>query len=152
MRLLEFQAKRMLAEQDIPIPSSVLVRDVSELQKISYPAVLKAQVPVGGRSKAGAIRHVFSIAEAEATANTLLSMAVKGYAVKAVLVEEICCIEKEYYLACLSDKELNRSMIIASAAGGIDIEMITRKSPKKIGKKTCRSTDGFASIRYQSVG
>jgi succinyl-CoA synthetase beta subunit len=136
MRLLEFQAKRMLAELDVPIPDSVLVKDVSELQKISYPAVLKAQVPVGGRGKAGAIRHVSSIAEAEAAANTLLSMAVKGYAVKAVLAEEICCIEKEYYLACLSDKALNRSLIIASAAGGIDVEMITRKSPDKLVKRT----------------
>lgn len=135
MRLLEFQAKRMLAEQDIPIPSSVLVRDVSELQKISYPAVLKAQVPVGGRGKAGAIRNVSSIAEAEATASTLLSMEVKGYSANAVLAEEICCIEKEYYLACLNDKELNRSMIIASAAGGIDIEMIARKSPDKLVKR-----------------
>ena len=135
MWLLEFQAKRMLAEQEIPIPNSVLVREVSELQKIAYPVVLKAQVPVGGRSKAGAIQHVSSIAEAKATANTLLSMEVKGYSVKAVLAEEICCIEKEYYLACLSDKELNRPMIIASAAGGIDIEMITRKSPKKLVKR-----------------
>jgi len=135
MRLLEFQAKRMLAEQEIPIPNSVLIRDVSELQKIAYPVVLKAQVPAGGRSRAGAIQHVSSIAEAKATANTLLSMEVKGYAVKAVLAEEICCIEKEYYLACLSDKELNRSMIIASAAGGIDIEMTTRKSSKKLVKR-----------------
>ena len=135
MRLLEFQAKRMLAGQDIPVPDGVLVRNVSELEKISYPVVLKAQVPVGGRGKAGAIQHVSSLAEAKATANTLLAMKIKEYSAKAVLAEKICDIEQEYYLACLSDKELNRPMIIASAAGGIDIEMITRKSPKKLIKR-----------------
>jgi succinyl-CoA synthetase beta subunit len=135
MRLLEFQAKRLLAEQDIPVPHGVLVRNVSELKKISYPVVLKAQVSVGGRSKAGAIRHVSSISEAEAATDALFSMEVKGYPVNAILAEEICCIEKEYYIACLSDKQLNRPLIIASAAGGIDVEKNTMKGTDKLVKR-----------------
>ena len=130
MRLLEFEAKEILKKYGIELPAGQIVSAVNNFN-FSVPVVLKAQVPVGGRSKAGAIQHVSSIAEAKATANTLLSMEVKGYSVKAVLAEEICCIEKEYYLACLSDKELNRFMIIASAAGGIDIEVMIRKSQKK---------------------
>jgi succinyl-CoA synthetase beta subunit len=135
MRLLEFQAKRLLTEQDIPIPHGVLVRNIDELEKISYPVVLKAQVPVGGRSKAGAIQHVSSTAEAEATVKTLFSMEVKGHPVNAILAEENCCIEKEYYIACLSDKQLNRPLIIASAAGGIDVERIALQSPDKLVKR-----------------
>ena len=135
MRLLEFQAKRLLAEQNIPVPQSRLVRNFAELEKISFPVVLKAQVPVGGRGKAGAIQHVSSPAEAEATAKTLFSMEVKGNPVNALLVEENCHIEKEYYIACLSDRQQNRPMIIASAAGGIDVEMIAMKSPDKLVKR-----------------
>ena len=135
MRLLEFQAKRLLAKQNILVPHGVLVRNVSELNKISYPAVLKAQVPVGGRSKAGAIQHVSSLAEAQTATESIFAKEVKGYPVYAILAEEICSIEKEYYIACLNDSQLNRPMIIASAAGGIDVEMITAKSPEKLVKR-----------------
>jgi succinyl-CoA synthetase beta subunit len=135
MRLLEFQAKRLLAEQDIPVPHGIEVRNVSELNKISYPVVLKAQVPVGGRSKAGAIQCVSSMAEAEAAANKLLSMEVKGNPVNAILAEEIFSIEKEYYIACLGDGQLNRPLIIASTAGGVNVEVIAMKSPDKLVKR-----------------
>ena len=135
MRLLEFQAKRILAEYGIYAPRGVLMTSADDLKKVSFPAVLKGQVPAGGRGKAGAIRVVRDAAEGAVAVKDLFSARVKGYPVQAVLAEERADVEKEFYLSYLIDKQANLPILLASAAGGVEIEEMAKKTPEQIVKR-----------------
>lgn len=150
MRLLEFQAKRLLSECEVPIPKSVLVKSQDDLESLSFPIVLKAQVPVGGRGKAGAIRIATEPKEAVAIAEELLTCDIKGYPVQVVLAEEQVEIKRELYLAVLVDKLACLPLIMVSATGGVDIEEVARESPEKIVKRHLRPFVGLQDymVRY----
>lgn len=150
MRLLEFQAKRLLSEYGLPIPKSVLAKSQDDLENLSLPLVLKAQVPVGGRAKAGAIRIATQPKEAVAIVEELLNYDVKGWTVQAVLAEERVEIKQELYLAVLIDKIGNLPLIMVSATGGVDIEEVARESPEKIVKKYLKPFVGLQDyiVRY----
>lgn len=150
MRLLEFQAKRLLSECGVPIPKSVLVKSQDDLENLSFPVVLKAQVPVGGREKAGAIRIATEPKEAVAIAAELLTCDIKGYPVQVVLAEEQVEIKRELYLAVLVDKLACLPLIMVSATGGVDIEEVARESPEKIVKRHLRPFVGLQDyiVRY----
>ena len=150
MRLLEFQAKQLFAKYGIPIPKGVLVTSVSEAGSVQTPAVLKAQVAVGGRGKAGGIRLVDTSEESVVGVSDLLGMSIKGYPVCALLAEEQMPIDHEYYLGVLYDKKTNRPLIMASAAGGVDIEQVARETPEKIIRRYIDPLIGFQkySARY----
>jgi succinyl-CoA synthetase beta subunit len=135
MRLLEFQAKRIFSRHGIPVPKSSLITSPSDVATLFYPAVLKAQVAVGGRGKSDAIRVVESASEAAVAIECLLGSTVKGHRVQAVLAEEKITIEKELYLAVLIDKVAKLPMLLATDAGGMDIERIGRDSPERIIRK-----------------
>ena len=132
MRLLEFQAKQLFAEYGIPIPKGCLITSIEDAAQVVLPAVLKAQVIVGGRGKAGGIRAVETVEEAVAGVKDLLQMSIKGYPICALLAEEKIPIKHEYYLSVLYDKKTNSPILMASAAGGVDIEQVSRESPEKI--------------------
>ncbi|OPX33147.1 MAG: succinate--CoA ligase subunit beta, partial [Desulfobacteraceae bacterium 4484_190.1] len=152
MRLLEFQAKRIFSRYGIPVPKGVLIEspDGLDLEKLSFPAVLKAQVPVGGRGKTGGIRIVTQAKEAAAVAKELLASNIKGVPVQAVLAEEQAEIERELYLAILIDKQTNMPIIMASATGGVDIEEVARENPEQILKKHVEPSIGLPDyvVRY----
>ena len=151
MRLLEFQAKRLLSQYGIPIPKSILVSSPDDLRSLSsFPVVLKGQVPVGGRGKAGAIRMAAQPEEAMAITAELLNSSVKGYPVSAVLAEEQVEVKQELYLAVLIDRLTSQPLIMASATGGVDIEETARKSPGKIVTKHLNHLVGLPDyvIRY----
>ena len=135
MKLLEYQAKKILSENGIPIPEGRLIEKKSDLADIAFPSVLKAQIPVGGRGKAGAVRVARDKAEAEAITAELFAANVKGFAINTLLAESAVNIEKEIYICCLNDKENNRPMVIASKEGGVDIEQLANESPEKIIRK-----------------
>jgi len=132
MRLLEFQAKQLFAQYDIPVPKGILITSLEDTAKIKTPAILKAQVAVGGRGKAGGIRAVETAEEAAAGVKDLLQMSIKGYPICGILAEEKVAITHEYYLSVLYDKKTNSPMIMASQAGGVDIEQVARENPEKI--------------------
>ena len=88
MRLYEYEGKQLFKEFGIPVPQSVLIGDRKELDKITYPAVLKAQVFIGKRGKVGAIKIVNSRQEAELGIKDLLGRVIDGYEVKSILIEE----------------------------------------------------------------
>jgi len=148
MRLLEFQAKRILAQHDIPVPKGTLLTSTADVAELTLPAVLKAQVPVGGRGKAGGIRVVESMDEATSVAGELLSADIKGHAVRALLAEEKTEILNEIYLAVLYDKQANGPMVMASAAGGVDIEQVAKETPDRIVKKR---VDPFIGLQPYTV-
>lgn len=144
MRLLEFQAKRILTEYGIPVPQSVLMISPEDLRKVSFPAVLKAQLPIGGRGKAGAIRIARGAEEGTSMIRDLFSATVKGYPVEAILAEELIDVQKELYVAYLIDKQANLPLLMASVGGGVEIEEVSKKTPEQIVK---RHVDPFLGIQ-----
>jgi succinyl-CoA synthetase beta subunit len=104
-----------------------LVKSQLDLSKISPPVVLKAQVPVGGRGKAGGIRIARTTSEITSLAESLFKFKIKGYPINALLAEEMVDARKEMYLAILNDQSTNLPMLIASSAGGVEIEQSARE-------------------------
>jgi len=135
MRLLEFQAKQILRESGIAVPEGCLVTSGDDLNNLSLPVVLKAQVPVGGRANAGAVKKVYELADAQQAAREILATTVKGYPVQALLAEEAVNVQQELYIALLNDKQSNMPLLMSSAAGGIDIEAVARQTPGRIKKQ-----------------
>jgi len=135
MKLLEFQAKKIFSESGIPVPEGKLIENISDLGNIGFPTVLKAQIPVGGRGKAGAVRFASDKKAAEEISAELFDATVKGYAVNTLLAEDAMNISKEIYICCLNEKEDNRPMFIASKEGGVDIEQLAKEAPEKIIRK-----------------
>ncbi|MDI6839493.1 MAG: succinate--CoA ligase subunit beta [bacterium] len=134
MRLYEYEGKLLFKKYKIPIPQSALIDDLSELDKVTYPVVLKAQVFIGGRGKKGVIKIANTRKEAESIIKNMLGKKVDGYEVKKVLAEEKVDIEHEFYTSAAIDRILHQPLIIAAKEGGIEIEEISRKHPSSISK------------------
>ncbi len=138
VNLHEFQAKRLFAEHGVPIPNGEVAHTPAEAREIAERlggVIVKAQVHTGGRGKAGGVKLGRTPDEAEAAANEILGMDIKGYTVGKVLLDELAPgIEQEIYLAVLIDRANRRPMIMASAAGGMDIEQVADETPEKIVK------------------
>ncbi len=136
MRLHEYQSKEVFASNNIPIPRGRLASTPEEAkliaEELNGPVVLKAQVLVGGRGKAGGVRLVNSPEEAEEEAAKILGNRVKDIPVRCLLVEEAVHIQQEIYFGMTMDRENSEIVMIASAEGGVDIEEIARLSPEKI--------------------
>jgi len=151
MRLLEFQAKRILAESGISVPKGVLITSSGDLQEVSFPTLLKAQVPVGGRGKAGAIRRVEQAEEAPSVVDELFASRVKGHTVQALLAEDPVEVRRELYVAYLIDKQANMPLLMASSAGGIDIEEVAKKMPERIIKRYIDPVAGVQDYAIRSL-
>lgn len=132
MRLLEFQGKRLLSTNGIAVPTGALVTKPEDLEGLHYPVVLKAQVPIGGRGKAGLIKKANSLREATAAVSELIGLQAAGYRVSATLVESTVDFARELYLAVLIDKQAKLPMVMGGAAGGVDIESVSRKNPETL--------------------
>ena len=151
MRLLEFQAKRLLTENGIFVPKGVLVTSPKELKKVSFPTVLKAQVPVGGRGKAGGIRRVEQAEEASSVVNELFGSTIMGHPVQALLAEDPVEVSRELYVAYLIDKHANMPLLMASSAGGIDIEEVAKQTPERIVKNYIDPVVGVQDYAVRSL-
>jgi succinyl-CoA synthetase beta subunit len=138
MRLHEYQSKQIFARFGIPIPKGRVTGAAEEAKVIAEElgrrVIIKSQVLVGGRGKAGGIRLAKTPDEASEVATQILSMDIKGLPVRKVLVDEAAEIEKEIYLGITNDRAERKSVMMASAAGGVDIEEVARVSPEKIVK------------------
>jgi succinyl-CoA synthetase beta subunit len=138
MKLHEYQSKQYFAKYGIPIPKGRIAATSNEAKQIAEElggrTVIKAQVLVGGRGKAGGIRLAKHPAEVEELATQILAMKIKGLPVRKVLVDEAANIDKEIYLGITNDRAARRPVMMASAAGGVDIEEVAKESPEKIVK------------------
>lgn len=138
MKLHEYQSKQIFARYGIPIPKGRIAATAEEAKNIAEElgsrVVIKSQVLVGGRGKAGGIRLAKSPEEAEELAAQILAMEIKGLPVRKVLVDEAAQIEKELYLGITNDRAARKPVMMASSAGGVDIEEIARIEPEKIIK------------------
>jgi len=138
MKLHEYQSKQIFAQNGIPIPRGRVAANSGEAKQIAEElggrVVIKAQVLVGGRGKAGGIRLVKNPAGAEEIATQIMGMEIKGLPVRKVLVDEAVSISKEIYLGITNDRIARRPVIMVSAAGGVDIEEVAHRTPEKIIK------------------
>ena len=152
MKLHEYQSKQIFARYGIPIPRGRVASTMEEAREVAVElgkrVVVKAQVLVGGRGKAGGVKVANTPDEAEQVAETILGMHIKGLAVRKVLVDEAADILHEIYLGVVINRAARRVTMMASAAGGMEIEQIARTSPEKIIKVII---DPFIGLRdYQT--
>lgn len=147
MRLQEYQAKEIFNRKGIPIPKGVVVTDPSGalglFQKLG-PAVVKAQVLVGGRGKAGGIKATSNQKELDLWVKKLLGSEIKGLRVNRLLIEERKDIECELYLGVTIDKSTAKATVILSGRGGGDIEEIAQRFPQEIIKREVDIRKGLA--------
>lgn len=136
MKLHEYQSKQLFARYQVPIPRGRVASTPDEAAQIAEElggrVVIKSQVLVGGRGKAGGIRLAKNPAEAAEIASQVLAMEIKGLPVRKVLVDEAVGITKEIYLGITNDRAARRPVIMASSAGGVDIEEVAANTPEKI--------------------
>jgi succinyl-CoA synthetase beta subunit len=137
VNLHEYQAKRLFAEHGVPIPQGEVATSPADAREIARElggrVVVKAQVLTGGRGKAGGVKLAATPNEAEQQASEILGLNIKGFTVRKVLIDEQAPgIEQEIYLAVLIDRAALRPMVMASAAGGMDIEEVAETTPERI--------------------
>ncbi|MCY4018413.1 MAG: ADP-forming succinate--CoA ligase subunit beta [Chloroflexi bacterium] len=139
MKLHEYQSKFLFRDFGIPIPEGVVATTADEVQQIaaelSGVVVIKAQVHVGGRGKAGGVKVAKNAEEARACAEEILGMDIKGLRVEKVLVDPGADIDREIYLAITNDRGAGRPLIMASMDGGMDIEELNRERPDAITRE-----------------
>lgn len=138
MKLHEYQSKNIFSKYGIPIPKGRVTTTAQEAKQIAEElgglVVIKSQVLVGGRGKAGGVKLAKDPSEAEQLATQILGMEIKGLPVRKVLVDEASAIDQEIYFAITDDRASKKPIMIASAAGGVDIEEVAAKTPEKIVK------------------
>ena len=138
MKLLEFEAKTILKEYGIPVPRGRDAGTPDEVERaareIGGPVVLKAQIPVSGRGKAGGILFADDPAGARKMASGLLGSTIKESLVNTLLVEEALKVDKEYYLSVTIDRVAKSYVVLASIEGGVDIEQVALASPEKVSR------------------
>ncbi len=138
MKIHEYQAVELFRGAGIPVAGGSVAADLAAAQKIAsetgYPIVLKAQVLIGGRGKAGGVKLVKNEKELRKIFPAILALRIKDYAVERILVVRALDIKKEFYAAVTVDPAAGDVVVIASAAGGVDIEEVARHTPEKIHK------------------
>ncbi|MGI6574858.1 MAG: ADP-forming succinate--CoA ligase subunit beta [bacterium] len=138
MRFLEYQGKELFRSAGIPVPRGMAAATAEEagkvVEELGKKVMLKVQVPIGGRGKAGGIRPAETPEEAVAVARELLGMQIRGYDVKEVLVEEQLQLEQEFYMGVTIDNRQGKRVFMFCPAGGMEIEEIVVKYPDKLFK------------------
>src|SRR6187455_3425209 len=133
MDLLEYQGKQLFARHGVPVPAGSPATTVEEAvaaaDEIGYPCVVKAQVQIGGRGKAGGIKVASDRVEAEEHAKAILGMDIRGHTVHEVWIEAASDIAAEYYASIVFDRSAKRPLVMLSTQGGMDIEEVAEKDP-----------------------
>jgi succinyl-CoA synthetase beta subunit len=136
VRFLEYEGKQLLSRQGIPIPRGILATTPSEVEaavrELNVPVVIKAQVPMGGRGKAGGILFADHPGEAREIAKGLLGREIKGYPVNFLLVEEQVTVTQEIFISIVLDVVESKQMILLSSEGGIEIETLAEEAPERL--------------------
>jgi succinyl-CoA synthetase beta subunit len=155
MKIHEYQAKQIFAKYSIPLPQGEVASTPEEAKKIAEkigkPVMVKAQVHVGGRGKAGGIKKAENPDQTLEVASQILGMDIKGLVVKKVLVTECKDIASESYIGVIVDRKTKKPVIMVSAAGGIDIEEVAKQTPEKIHKSEVDPLLGLQSFQARDL-
>jgi len=155
LKVHEYQAKEIFAGFGIPVPGGKVAATAEEAAaiagEIGKKVVIKAQVHVGGRGKAGGIKFAASPEEAKQVAAEILSMEIKGLPVRRVLVGECLDVAEEYYRGVIVDRKSQKPVIMVSSAGGVDIEEVARETPEKIHKHVVDPSRGLLPYEARNL-
>ena len=146
MNLFEYQGKRLYKDFSIPTPKSIFVSSISSISDnhdLNYPLVVKAQVQVGGRGKAGGIKVANNFKELIEYSNEILGMDIKGHIVGSLLIEEASTIQEEYYISFTLDRSAKKYLMMLSSKGGMDIEEVAENNPDDLIKIYISPSEGL---------
>lgn len=155
MKLHEYQSKQLFAQRGIPIPRGRVATTAQQARDIAIELgghiVIKSQVLVGGRGKAGGIKLARNPQEAEDLAAQILAMTIKGLPVRKVLVDEAADIKKEIYLGITNDRAARRPVVICSSEGGVEIEEVARLNPAAIVREHVDPIMGLRDYQVRNI-
>ena len=155
MDLMEYQAKELFAKHDVPVTLVIVIEDPAEAENAAADlggrVVVKAQVKVGGRGKAGGVKLAESPSEAVARAGEILGMDIKGHTVHRVLIAPAADIAEEYYLSFLVDRSNRAYLCIASVEGGVEIEEVARTNPDAVAKVSIDPQTGVDDAKAAEI-
>src|SRR3954468_19435779 len=155
MDLLEYQGKQLFARRGVPVPKGAPATTVEEAvaaaDELGYPCVVKAQVLIGGRGKAGGIKLAGDRKEAEAHARAILGMDIRGFTVHELWVEQASDIAAEYYASIVFDRAAKRPLVMLSTQGGMDIEEIAASAPDAIARLHVDPLLGFQDFHARRL-
>jgi succinyl-CoA synthetase beta subunit len=155
MKIHEYQSKRIFAQYGVPIPNGDVASTPEEAYKIAAKlggkVIVKSQVLVGGRGKAGGVKLADTPAEAQEVAAKILGMDIKGLTVRKVLIDEASKIKSEIYLGITNDREKRMPVMMVSAEGGVEIEEVARLTPEKIIKVHINPLLGLQGYQIRDI-
>ncbi len=148
MDLVEYQGKQYFARYGLPVPDGEVADTVAEAaaaaERLGYPVVVKAQVQVGGRGKAGGVKVARSASELAEHAGNILGLNIKGHVVRRLWIEEATDIAEEYYASFTLDRAAKLHLGMVSARGGVDIEQVVEEDPDAIARLHVNPLDGLS--------
>jgi len=155
MDLLEYQGKQLFARRGVPVPEGAPATTVEEAtaaaDELGYPCVVKAQVLIGGRGKAGGIKLANDRKEAEEHARAILGMDIRGFTVHRLWVEQASDIAAEYYASIVFDRAAKRPLVMLSTQGGMDIEEVADRAPEAIARLHVDPLLGFQDFHARRL-
>jgi succinyl-CoA synthetase beta subunit len=153
MDLLEYQGKQLFARHGLKVSQGKAVTTVEDAlvaaDEVGYPVVIKAQVLIGGRGKAGGVKLAANESEAREHAANILGMDIKGHVVRTLWIEHASDIASEYYASVLLDRSAKQPLVMFSTEGGVDIEEVAEKTPEKLIREHVDALQGLS--REQAV-
>jgi succinyl-CoA synthetase beta subunit len=148
MDLLEYQGKQLLARHGLTVSPGKAVTTVEDAvgaaNSIGYPVVVKAQVLIGGRGKAGGVKLADDAEQVREHAGNILGMDIRGHTVRTLWIERASDIASEYYASVLLDRSAKRPLVIFSVEGGVEIEQVARDSPEKLVRHHVDALEGLS--------
>ena len=155
MDLYEYQAKHLFGQHHVPVtPGEVCTTSAAAheaARKIGSAVVVKAQVKVGGRGKAGGVKLADTPEDAQVKAEAILGMDIKGHTVHRVLITEASDIAEEYYVSFLLDRTNRSFLAMASVAGGVDIEEVAATRPEDLAKVPVDALEGVDEAKAREI-
>jgi succinyl-CoA synthetase beta subunit len=155
MDLFEYQARDLFEANGVPVLGGAVATTPDEAReaarKFGGKVVVKAQVKIGGRGKAGGVKLAESPDDAYEKAKAILGMDIKGHLVRKVMIAQAAPIESEYYLAILLDRAARSFLVMASVAGGMDIEEVAHKTPEKLAKVHVNPNIGLTKVNALEI-
>ena len=155
MDLFEYQARDLFEKHGVPVLAGAVATTADEAAaataRIGGKVVVKAQVKVGGRGKAGGVKLAESVEDAREKAGAILGMDIKGHIVGKVMIAQAAPIDSEYYLAILLDRSNRTFLVMASVAGGMDIEAVAHETPEKLVKVPVNTIEGLSKAQALKI-